>query len=129
MVTPSDANDIVSLMKDALLDAYTDEGKEHADKNVVIRYIAGVVDYSRSGGMTMSKLVKAFVVQLNRSAKARRNANFSVEQLKEEAHCIKVLDKIPDFQEFIDILNQQCYLLKKRNGIYQCTTTDFSQNA
>ena len=90
-------------------------------------HIAGVVDYSRSGGMTMSKIVKSFVVQLNRSAKQRRDAHFTLEQLKQEAHAIKLLDKIPDFKELVEILNQQCYLLKKRNGLYQCTTTSFSQ--
>lgn len=76
----------------------------------------------------MAKVVKAFVVQLNRSAKDRRDAHFTLEQLKQEAQAIRIFDKIPDFAELVDILNQQCYLLKKRNGMYQCTTTSFSQN-
>mmetsp|Transcript_18916 Transcript_18916/g.23198 ORF Transcript_18916/g.23198 Transcript_18916/m.23198 type:complete len:97 (-) Transcript_18916:177-467(-) len=95
-------------MKDTLLDAYTDE--------------SGSVDYGRSGGMTMAKLCKAFIVQLKRAMRKYDRGRFTMEQLKEEARAIKILHQIPDFREFIDVLNQQAYLLKKPNGMYQCNS-------
>lgn len=43
-MTREDAEDVVAIMKEALLEAYTDE--------------FGVVDFSRAGGMSMAKQVR-----------------------------------------------------------------------
>jgi len=105
VVTEADAKDIVSLLRDSLLDAFTDD--------------AGVVDLQRSSGMSMGKLCKALISQLRRVAKKNQNPVFTVEQMKLEAKSINILHQIPDFRELLDILNQQCFLLKKGNGKYK----------
>jgi len=111
LVTENDAKDIVSLLRESLLDAYTDD--------------AGVVDLQRSSGMSMGKVCKALVSQLRRVAKKTRNPNFTVEMIKYEAKIINILHNIPDMRDMIDILNQQCYLLKKGPDKYRLAG-DFS---
>ncbi|GBG26988.1 DNA replication licensing factor, putative [Hondaea fermentalgiana] len=94
LVTEADAEDIVSLMQESLLDAFTDD--------------SGVVDLQRSGGMSMAKLCKALVAQLKNVARQRGSTRFTVEQMKAEAQQAKILHQIPDFKELIEVLNQQC---------------------
>ena len=59
-VTREDAEDVVAVMKEALLEAYTDE--------------FGVVDFSRAGGMSMAKQVRALRVWHHRGAAAAGRA-------------------------------------------------------
>jgi len=105
IVTENDAKEIVSLMRDSLLDAFTDD--------------IGVVDYQRSAGMSMSKVCKTFITRLNRVSKQEQTTEFTKEQLKNEAQISKVLDHIPNFDDFISILNDQSYIIKKKSGIYK----------
>ncbi|CAK9114454.1 DNA helicase MCM8 (Minichromosome maintenance 8) [Durusdinium trenchii] len=113
LVTAADARDIVSMMRESLLDAYTDE--------------AGIVDYQRSGGMSMNKICKTLVGRLNKVAREKRDAHFTVEQMRSEAQQINLLHQIPDFAELVDVLNQQCYLLKRPGGVYRLHLNEFSQ--
>jgi len=105
IVTESDAEDIVALMRESLLDAFTDSD--------------GVVDFQRSGGMSMAKMCKTFVAQLKRAAEKHSVNEFTITQLKAEAQQVKILHQIPDFDDFISLLNQQCYLLKRPRNVYR----------
>lgn len=110
-VTKGDAEDVVAIMKDALMEAYTDE--------------YGVVDFTRAGGMSMAKQVKAFVGALNKIADKRGSATFTLMELREVAMRLHL--QIPGLGEFIEVLNQQNYLLKKGNQQYQLQTSVYSQ--
>lgn len=105
IVTEADAEDIVSLMQESLLDAFTDD--------------TGVIDLQRSGGMSMAKLCKSLVAQLKIVARQQGNTKFTMEQMKAEAQRAKILHEIPDFKELIEVLNQQCYILKCAGGVYR----------
>lgn len=111
-VTKSDAEDVVAIMKEALMEAYTDE--------------FGVVDFTRAGGMSMAKQVKTFVATLNRIADKRGTATFSLHELREV--CQRLHLSVPSLGEFIEVLNQQNYLLKKGGQQYQLQTSVYSQS-
>lgn len=64
VVTRSDAEDVVQLLRESMLETYTDE--------------YGCVDFSRAGGMSMSKKVKEFVGALTKVARERGSALFTV---------------------------------------------------
>lgn len=64
VVTVSDAQDIVDLMKESLYEVLSDE--------------MGYVDFQRTSGMSKSKQVKAFIAALTREAERRSNALFSI---------------------------------------------------
>ena len=64
VVTVSDAQDIVDLMKESLYEVLSDE--------------MGYVDFQRTSGMSKSKQVKAFIAALTREEERRSNALFSV---------------------------------------------------
>jgi DNA helicase MCM8 len=102
VVTEDDARDVVSLIEEGLLDALTDA--------------SGRIDLSRSGGMSQSKLTKAFVEQLKRAVHRRMNAFFSMQELEQEARSVGILQQVMDFGAFIEKLSDHAYLLKKEGG-------------
>jgi len=109
-VTADDAKDIVSLMREALMDAYTDE--------------SGTVDFSRSKGMSKTKIYKALVAHLIKVARSKQDPKFTVEQMKMEAQAAKLLHLIPNFNDAVEVLNQQCFILKKGRGLYEVNRSE-----
>ena len=96
-VTREDAEDVVELMKEALYEAVADGG-------------LGGVELGRVGGMSMAKQVKLFVTALNKAASNRGSALFSTDELERFSRDMRL--QVPVFADFLDVLNQQSYLLK-----------------
>jgi len=109
VVTASDAADIVDIMKHSLWESYKDED--------------GRVDFQRSqNGTGMSKRgePKRFISELNRIAYQTSNNRFSYEQMHNIATDMNL--NFDSFQDLLDTLNNQGYLLKKAARLYQLAT-------
>ena len=99
-----DALDVIEMMQESLLDAFTTE--------------TGEVDFTHhSGSMSLAKQVKAFVAALTKASNARANSLFQRADLVEIAEKMRL--KIADFDRFLDVLNNESYLLKKGPRLYQ----------
>lgn len=108
-VSKQDAQDVVGLMKQSLLDAATDA--------------MGFVDFSRAGGMSMGAQVKAFAKALG-SASARKGSSvFSRDELVQLMEDLRL--RVPSTSEFLDRLNQQNYIIKKGPRLYQVLVSSF----
>jgi DNA helicase MCM8 len=110
-VTAQDALDVVDIMKESLYDIFTDE--------------LGQVDFSRSTGMSKSKQVSSFVKALHHHASRQESALFTTRQLRDIAAELRL--GVERFDDFIDALNDQNYLLKRGNGRYVLQSSSFSQ--
>ncbi|CAK4663981.1 unnamed protein product [Aphanomyces euteiches] len=103
IVTVEHAHDVVEIMQECLLDTYTTE--------------EGNLDFGRSGGMSLAKKVKAYVARLKKSAVQRNNQMFSMEELLQVANSIAL--QVDDFRDFIEILRNECFVLKQGPNIYK----------
>lgn len=97
VVTEQHALDVVEIMQECLLDTYATED--------------GNLDFGRSGGMSLAKKVKAYVARLAKAAQRRNTTLFSFEDLLEVADSMAL--QVDDFRDFVDILRNECYILKK----------------
>ena len=104
-VTESDALDVVSLLEQSLMETFRTE--------------SGRFDFGRRG-MSLAKQVKSFVGELNRQATNRNSALFQTSDLLEIAGRMSL--GVSDFHSFLDTLNEQSYLLKKGNRLWQLQT-------
>ena len=96
-------------MKYSLWESYKDEG--------------GNVDFQRSQmgtGMSKKGEPKRFVAHLSKVAYQNSNNRFSFEELHEIAKEMNL--QFTSFQDLLDTLNNQGYLLKKGHRIYQLCT-------
>ncbi|KAG7379494.1 hypothetical protein PHYBOEH_011924 [Phytophthora boehmeriae] len=109
-VTAEHAQDVVDIMQECLLDAYTTDD--------------GNLDFGRSGGMSLAKKVKAYVARLMKAAARRNTSLFSMEDLLEVADSMGL--KVDDFRDFVDILRNECYLLKKGPGQFKVQVSSYS---
>ncbi|KAJ3046052.1 DNA replication licensing factor mcm8 [Rhizophlyctis rosea] len=108
-VTEQDAEDVVEIMKFSLWDTYQDE--------------MGNLDFQRSqngSGMSKKGEPKRFVAELHKLAQNSGNARFTYENLYTLAQEMRL--NYDNFQDFVESLNNQGYLLKKGNRIYQLST-------
>jgi DNA helicase MCM8 len=111
IVTVEHAQDVVDIMQECLLDTLiTDDGN---------------LDFGRSGGMSLSKKVKAYVARLMKAAERRNTAMFTFDDLLEVANSMAL--QVDDFRDFVDILNNECYLLKKGPRLYKVQVSAYSQ--
>ena len=114
-VTEADALDVVSLLEKSLMETF--------------RTDSGSYDFGRRG-MSLSKQVKAFVAELNQVAGRKGSALFQTQDLLEIATRMNL--GVADFHGFLDILNEQTYLLKKGGRLWQLqthTSTSASQSS
>lgn len=111
VVTVQHALDVVEIMHECLLDTYTT-----AD---------GSLDFGRSGGMSLAKKVKAYVARLQTAAQRKRTTLFSFTDLLEVADSMAL--QVDDFRDFVDILRNECYVLKKGPQQYKVQFTSYSQ--
>ncbi|KAG2502847.1 hypothetical protein JM16_009568 [Phytophthora kernoviae] len=109
-VTAEHAQDVVDIMQECLLDTYITED--------------GNLDFGRSGGMSLAKKVKAYVARLMKAAARRNTSLFSMEDLLEVADSMGL--KVDDFRDFVDILRNECYLLKKGPGQFKVQVSSYS---
>lgn len=116
IVTENDAKEVIEIMKESLFDVATDE--------------FGMVDFSRSSGMSRSKLIKVFISAMNKASEVRQSALFTVTDLMQMADSLRGLrEDIGNFYDFVDLLNHQNYILKKGPRLYQLQTSSFSQHS
>ncbi|EQC42873.1 hypothetical protein SDRG_00592 [Saprolegnia diclina VS20] len=97
------AYDVVEIMQECLLDTYTTED--------------GDLDFGRSGGLSLSKKVKAYMARLKKAAITRNSTKFSMDELLEVANSMAL--QVDDFRDFIDILRNECYVLKQGPNVYK----------
>jgi DNA helicase MCM8 len=103
-VTESDALQVVALMEQSLTDTFrTDTG----------------FDFGRRG-MSLAKQVKAFIAELNRCASKKNSPMFQTSELLDIAGRMSL--GVPDFHSFLDVLNEQNYLLKKGVRLWHLQT-------
>jgi len=105
-VTPEDAQDVVQLLQESLLDVFTTE--------------TGAIDTSRKGGISLAKQVKVLVKVMTRESTLRGSNMFTRADI--QALCEKLaLDK--ELDGLIDVMRTECYLLLKGPRLYQLQTT------
>jgi DNA helicase MCM8 len=104
-VTAQDAQDVVQLLQESLLDVFTTD--------------SGIIDAGRKGGISLAKQVKALVKVMTREAGVRGSNMFSRQDIG--VLCQKLaLDKEVD--ALIDVMRTECYLLLKGPRLYQLQT-------
>ncbi|KAF1322196.1 DNA helicase, partial [Globisporangium splendens] len=111
VVTEQHAQDVVDIMQECLLDTYITED--------------GNLDFGRSGGMSLAKKVKAYVARLMKAAQRKNTTMFSFEDLFEVANSMAL--QVDDFRDFVDILRNECYILKKGPQQYKVQVSSYSQ--
>lgn len=111
VVTEQHAVDVVEIMQECLLDTYTTED--------------GNLDFGRSGGMSLAKKVKAYVTRLMKAAQRKNTTMFSFEDLLEVANSMSL--QVDDFRDFVDILRNECYILKKGPQQFKVQVSSYSQ--
>ncbi|XP_028409648.1 DNA helicase MCM8-like isoform X2 [Dendronephthya gigantea] len=110
--TRQDAVDVIEIMKQSLVDTYTDE--------------MGNIDSERSqngSGMSRNAQAKRFIAELKRISELEYNALFTVNQMRKIAKDLRL--GITEFEDFICSLNNHNYLLKKGARIYQLQTSSY----
>ena len=108
LVTEQDAQDVVDLLHESLLDAFTNESGA----------LGGDL-FSKSGRMGgTQKQVKALVNALKQEAQLRDCKLFHKTQIIEVCRRLR-LEKDPE--DLISLLNVEGYLLQKVNSSYECT--------
>eukprot|EP00904_Undaria_pinnatifida_P002232 jgi/Undpi1/12009/HiC_scaffold_4.g01708.m1 len=112
-VTERDAKDVVDMMQESLLEACVTD--------------TGAIDFGRSGATGLTKQVRVFVAALTKRASQKGSALFPRQELLQIANDLCLA--IQDFEGFLDVLRQECYLLKKGPRLFQLQTSDFSQAA
>jgi len=105
-VTEDDAKDVVQLLQESLLDAFTTE--------------TGEIDLKRKGGMSIAKQVKALAQMLSKEANLKGSTMFSRVEILEIILRMK-LEK--DGNSLIDVMMTESYLLAKGNKTYQLAAT------
>lgn len=101
-VTERDAEDVVQLLQESMLDTLTND--------------LGIIERSRKGGMSLGKQMKALIDVMGREARIRGNAFFKHQEIAEIARKM-LLDK--DVDSLIDAMRTESYLLLKGPKLYQ----------
>eukprot|EP01103_Thecamoeba_quadrilineata_P010325 TRINITY_DN2192_c0_g2_i2.p1 TRINITY_DN2192_c0_g2~~TRINITY_DN2192_c0_g2_i2.p1 ORF type:complete len:637 (-),score=120.88 TRINITY_DN2192_c0_g2_i2:248-2158(-) len=103
VITAEDALDVIEIMKESLFDSFEDE--------------YGLIDFNRgTTGMSKAKQASRFIAALTKIAEKNFNTLFTLEQLRHVGEQINL--QVPNFRDFIEGLNTQNYLMKKRNNTY-----------
>jgi DNA helicase MCM8 len=105
-VTEQDALDVIEIMKESLFDRFENE--------------FGNLDFRRSSGMSMTKEVGRFLVQLQKISSSEIKSIFTYQELQQVAKSMHL--QIANFEDFIDILNTQAHLIKKGPRVYKLMT-------
>eukprot|EP01125_Pyxidicula_operculata_P011647 TRINITY_DN3816_c0_g1_i3.p1 TRINITY_DN3816_c0_g1~~TRINITY_DN3816_c0_g1_i3.p1 ORF type:complete len:123 (+),score=33.42 TRINITY_DN3816_c0_g1_i3:198-566(+) len=105
-VTKEDAEDVVEILRQSLKEAFEDDFT--------------CFDFRKTKTMSKKKLQTTFIALLTERSKKAFNRLFSYQEMRKIANDAKL--NIPDFDEFIEMLNINNYLLKKGNQMYQLQT-------
>jgi DNA helicase MCM8 len=112
VVTESDAQDVIEIMRESMLATLTDE--------------TGQVDLSRSTGMSRSKDARRFVAALHAESQRMRSALFDKGTLKRIARSVGIDADGERFLTLIETINYQGYVTKKGQGKYELQSSSFS---
>lgn len=113
-VTEQDAKDVVDMMQESLLEVHMDDN--------------GGMDFGNGKrGMSLPKQIKQFVAFLHREADRKNSALFTEKELIEIAGRLKPPPL--DFHGFLDVLRNECYILKRGSQVYQVQTSVYSQRS
>lgn len=104
IVTESDAREVIEIMKFSLRDAIDSDGFE-------------TVDVLQTGKAGKQKMVSIFMRSLQNKARSSGATDFTTQELYAVAKQINL--DVPSFMDFLDLLNQQNYLLKKGPHLYR----------
>ena len=109
-VTKRDAEDVVEIMKQSIFDVFEDD-------------FAVVADLRQRGGRGMSKqkMITSFIAELTRRAQQNNSAIFTKQQMYTIFHNEMHLNE--PFDDFVEMLNLQNYLLKKGPQSYKLQTS------
>ena len=69
----------------------------------------------------MGKQVKLFIAGLTKASANRGSAVFTTSELERFGRDMRL--SVPSFADFLDVLNQQSYLLKRGPGEWKLTTS------
>lgn len=107
-VSEEDAQDVVQLLQESMLDVLTNE--------------LGEIDVTRRGGMSLSKQMKALVQAMAKEVKRSKQGNcmFTRQEIQELTQLLR-LDKEVD--ALIDLMRTECYLLLKGPRLYELRIT------
>ena len=103
IITKEHAQDVIEIMKESLYERFEDE--------------LGKLDFRRAGGTSRSKDASKFVMALQKVAQQRSVQVFTTQELYEVAQSIKLV--VPNFEDFIESLNVNNFLLKKGPRLYK----------
>ncbi|KAJ2333070.1 DNA replication licensing factor mcm8, partial [Coemansia sp. RSA 2681] len=109
VVTEGDAENVIEIMKHSLFQTYEDED--------------GVMDFGRSQmgtGTSRASDIKRFVERLHRISEETYNNMFTYDMLLRTATEMNL--RFSNFQDVVDKLNNQSYLIKKGPRSFQLTT-------
>ena len=109
IVSERDAKDVVEIMRESLSETRSGLGGGETAL------------FSRAGGTSLSKQVKAFVAELGRQAEMNDSSLFSEADL---AGLVRKMNlKVKSVPDFVDLLCTECYLLKRGSRRYSLTTS------
>ncbi|KAI9916146.1 hypothetical protein PsorP6_016956 [Peronosclerospora sorghi] len=109
-VSAEHAQDVVDIMHECLVDTSVPDDER--------------VPFGRSGGMSLAKKVKAYVARLLKAATRRNTSLFSMDDLLQVADSMGL--QVDDFRDFVDILRNECYLLKQGPGIFKVHVSSYN---
>jgi hypothetical protein len=108
-VTAADAEEVVQLLQESLLDVYTDE--------------RGIIDVTRRGGTSMNKQMKALVTMMNKEVVQKKGGN-NIFTKQEIGEIVQRLQLNKEVDELIENMRRECYLLLKGPKLYQLQTME-----
>ena len=118
-VLQSDAEDVIEIMRESLGDVNRDDFQAF-----------GNFGSSIASGMSKNKQMKRLIAELNRLSRDRSSAMFTSTEIQDAASRIGIMQMIQqkgeNFHDLLDMMNNQCYLLKKGPRKWQLTVSNFS---
>jgi DNA helicase MCM8 len=106
-VTAADADDVVELLQEAMLDAFTNDLGEVE------------LGLGRKGGVGLAKQIKAVVKTLASEAEIKQSKIFTLAELTEIVRRLKIDREI---DSIVEVMRTECYLLYKGPRLYQLQT-------
>jgi DNA helicase MCM8 len=103
IITKEHAQDVIEIMKESLYERFEDE--------------FGQLDFRRATGSSRSKDMSRFVTALQKAAQQRGQSVFTTQEMFEVSQQLRLI--VPNFDDFVEALNVQNYLLKKGPRLYK----------
>lgn len=110
-VTANDAQDIIDLVQFCTSSIYEKSTRENPS----------MAHVDRRGKQSKMGAIKCYVNELIKISAHTSQINFTVENLRQLYTALSVT--VVPFQELLDILNQNGYILRKRSDLYQLIVT------